>query len=101
MSVVHIDSIHSEDLTNFFDNIGSASFHTVALLQLVRVISLGTFQVENVRVALEYFEVNSLHEEVGVVLTLSVLHVQVALLNSGHVFDLDGLHNVLNDGHEE
>lgn len=89
MPVVHIDSVHSEDFTDFLYDVSSASFYSIALFQLIRMVGLSPLKVKNFGIAFKYFEVDSLNEKVRIILALSVLHVEMALFNARYIFDFD------------
>jgi len=86
--IVYIDSVHSEDFTDFLYDVSSAGFYSVALFQLIRVVSLSSLQVKNFWVTFKHFEIDTLNEKMRIILALSVLHVEMALLNARNIFDL-------------
>lgn len=100
MAVVYFNTVHSENASDFLDYVSAACFDTVSVLQLVRVVRLDAAQVENVRVALKFLEIDALYEEVRFIGRLCSRN-QAALLNACDVSNYDTLHHALNDSHHQ
>jgi hypothetical protein len=82
MTVIDFNTIHLEDRSDFFDQIGTTCLYTILLHHFVNVVGLDLVHVNDFRVLIESLEVEPLDIKIGVFLLFLLWNNEDAFIDT-------------------